>query len=278
MAVRQSTKTKLALCTIAYREKLLDYALDVASELGVDGVEIWGREPHISEKFDENRVRTARKMVESRGLQIPAFGSYLGFGITRPRTDEIIQLDATLHIARCLGAPVVRVWASDIGSAQADETVWTKTVREIRLACARAAKLGITLAAEMHSGTLADTGDSARRLVEMVGRENFGLNFQVSQYALPETCEQRLEAVLAYVVHVHAQNYDRLLASNDDSLQHVPLSSGVIDYESLLPRLIEAGYNGYIAVAFAHAKGKDKKQALLEDIGYLQTLCRRLRR
>ena len=274
MTTSKSSNSKVALCTIAYREKLLEYVLDVASELGFDGVEIWGREPHISEKFDENRVRTARKMVESRGLRIPVFGSYLYFGITRPRNDETIELDATLHTARCLGAPIVRGWASDLGSAEADEAVWTRTVREIQLACDQAGKLGITLAAEMHAHTFGDTGATARQLVDAVGCENFRLNFQVTYYAETETPEQRLETVLPYVVHIHAQNYERLLNPNDDcAMERVALSKGAVDYGSLLRPLFNSGYDGHIAVEFAHVEGDSKKQAILEDLNYLQTLC-----
>ncbi len=268
----QHSNVKLALCTIAFREKLLEYALDVASELGVDGVEIWGREPHISEKFDENRVRATRKKVASRGLHIPVLGSYSQFGITHPRLDEAVEIETTLHTARCLGAPLVRVWASDVPSSEASAALWARTVREIQQACEQAAKLGITLAAEMHDHTLADTGPSARQLVEAVGHENFRLNFQVAAYPHSDAPEERLEAVLPYVVHMHAQNYARLLKGEDDPLQRAPLDNGVIDYENLVGQLMQSGYNGYIALEFAYAEGKDKEPALRDDLTYLKTL------
>lgn len=235
-------------------------------------MEIWGREPHISEKFDENRVRTARKMVERRGLHMPVLGSYVRFGITHPAIDEAIELEATLHTARCLGAPLVRVWASDVPSAQASNTLWTRTVQEIQLACDQAAKLGITLAAEMHSHTLADTGLSARRLVEAVGRENFRLNFQVVACTQPNPPDEQLEMILPYVVHMHAENYAQLLGERNDPPQRAPLESGVIDYESLVGQLVQSGYDGYVALEFAYAEGEHKEQALLTDLTYLQTL------
>ena len=271
---RQSDKAKVALCTIAFREKLLDYTLSVASELGVDGVEIWGREPHISEKFDENRVRTAQRMVQRRGLRIPVFGSYLSFGLTHPRIDDTIELEATLHTARCLNAPIVRIWASDVSSSQASAAVWTRTVREIREACDQAAKLGITLSAEMHDNTLADTGRGARQLVEAVGRGNFGLNFQISAYSdRGEAVDERLATVLPFVVHVHARNYLRLLLDGGgDVLERAPLGCGVIDYEGLVGQLLASGYDGYLAVEFAYAEGEGKREALLHDVTYLQAL------
>ncbi len=273
MSAKRTGNIKLALCTIAFREKLLDYALSVADELGVAGVEIWGREPHISEKFDENRVRTARRMVARRGLDIPVFGSYLRFASAYPHTDDTVELGPTLHIARCLRAPIVRIWASDVGSAEATEAIWTTAIRQIRQACDQAAKLSIILAAEMHDVTLTDTGAAARRLVEEVDRPNFRLNFQISAYINTETPEQRLAAVLPYVVHVHAQNYQRLLTGDDDhDLIRAPLEHGVIDYAPLVGQLVEAGYDGYIAVEFAPTESRDKSDALRGDIEYLQSL------
>ena len=272
VSAKRTGNIKLALCTIAFREKLLDYVLSVADELGVAGVEIWGREPHISEKFDENRVRTARRMVARRGLNIPVFGSYLRFASAYPHADDTVELGPTLHTARCLRAPIVRVWASDVGSAEATEAIWTTAICQIRQACEQAAKLSIILAAEMHDVTLTDTGAAARRLVEEVNRPNFRLNFQISTYINTETPEQRLAAVLPYVVHVHAQNYQRLLTSDGDGLIRASLEQGVIDYASLVRQLVKAGYDGYIAVEFAPLEGRDKSDALRCDIEYLQSL------
>ncbi len=262
---------KTALCTIAFREKLLEVALDAAARLGFDGVEIWGREPHISETFDENRVRTAERMARSRGLAIPVFGSYFRLGATRSQGDGKVQLQDTLHIARCLRTPIVRIWASDVPSAEADDRLWKRVVREGREACDRAADLNITIVAEMHDNTLCDTGASACRLVELIGRDNFRLNFQVAAYDHGESAVDRLQQVLPYVAHVHAQNYYRL-ATAERQAQRAPLAAGVWDYPTLVHMLREAGYEGYIAIEFPAREGDGKLQSLAEDLQYLRSL------
>lgn len=262
---------KIILCTIAFRDKLLDYSLDVARKVGYDGVEVWGREPHVAEKFDENRMRATRKLLDGRGVVPYVLGSYLRFGRTRNELD--VQLGDTLHVARWLKTPLIRVWASDVGSAQANAQVWKQTVAEAQDACDRAAKLNMTLAVEMHGGTLADTADSALRLVQEVDRPNFGLNFQIASVRDGDSTERRLTKVLPYVVHVHAQNYSEIPAHPADPLRRVPLSSGVASYPLMLRILREAGYAGSVAVEFAYVEGPGKVNALADDLQFLRTLC-----
>jgi sugar phosphate isomerase/epimerase len=263
---------KVGLCTIAFRDKLLDAALDSAQALGFDGVEIWGREPHLSEAFDENRVRTAARMAHARGLEIPVLGSYYRAGATSPRESNGVRLEDTIHTGRCLHVPIIRVWASDVPSAAANADIWHETVDGIRRACDLADDLEMLIAAEMHSGTLADTGASARKLVERVDRPNFRLNFQVAAHDYGgETALARLEAALPSVAHVHAQNYAHLTV-NGEPVKQSPLRRGVWDYGALVGRLKEAGYDGYLAVEFPFAEGDRRTPALADDIGYLRSV------
>ncbi len=265
-------KPQFALCTISHREKLLEYALEVAKDLGCDGVEIWGREPHISERFDENRVYAARKMVEERGLTTVVFGSYLTLGAVQTRPEDRVRLDDVLHTARCLHTPLMRVWASDMASDRADASIWSRTVAEIREACDRAERLNIVLAAEMHDDTLADTGESSRRLVELVNRDSFRLTFQVSIRPRKESPEERLQWIHEFVVHLHVQNFYSLAAKEDEPLRRAPVSEGLIDYYPLLEMLYDNGYSGSYALEFAACEGEGKREALAEDLRYLKSL------
>ena len=256
---------KVCLCTISYREKLLEVALAAAQRLQFTAVELWGREPHVPEEYDESRIRGIRAAAEERGLKLPVFGSYLYFGKTQHKDDNVTLVD-TLHNAHGLRTPIVRVWASDVGSAGATPDVWKHTIEEAREACDRAAKMNVTFAAEMHDGTLADTGFSARRLVEEIDRSNFRLNFQVGNYD-QEDQMQRLEEVLPYVVHMHCQNFVK--GDGDTQYKRVQIADGFVDYPSLLGRLKDNGYDGHVAVEFAAEEGENKEQSLRKDLEYL---------
>jgi sugar phosphate isomerase/epimerase len=264
---------RVIMCTLAWREKLLDYALSVAQKLDFDGVEIWGREPHVPERFDENRLRATRKQLEATHLTPYALGSYLRLGATR-NDHSAVQLGDTLHIARWLKTPLVRVWVSDVPSRSASETVWSQAVAEAQQASERAAKLDLMLVAEMHAGTLADTAEAAAHLVQAVDRPNFRLNYQIASVRDGQTPEQRLETVLPWVAHVHAQNFEQLAAHEADPVRRVPLSVGVASYPRLVGMLRDVGYQGCVAVEFAFDETGDKRAALREDLAFLKSLCR----
>ncbi len=270
MGVSQDSNIRIILCTIAYRDRLLDYVLDVAEDLGFDGVEIWGREPHISEQFDENRVKAVQRMIHERGLTVPILGSYLRFGCTKTHAEGTAELEDTLHTAHCLSTGIVRVWASDVPSAQASEAVWDATIQECQQACDQASKLGITLAVEMHDGTLADSGASARRLAELVGHDNLRLSYQIMPDAELQTPLEQLQSVMPYVVHMHAQNYARLTGA--DEARRVPLGDGAIDYQPLVRHLRKSSYAGCIALEFSWVEGEGKREALAADLSYLKSL------
>lgn len=261
---------QLCLCTISYREKLLESALEAAQQGGFSAIELWGREPHISEEYDESRVRGVRRMVEERGLNLAVFGSYLRLGATQNRDDNV-GLASTLHTAHGLRVPLVRVWASDVGSAQASESVWERTVEEAREACDRAAKMNALFAAEMHDDTLADTGASARELVERVGRANFRLNFQVGNFDHEDQLS-RLQLVLPFVVHVHCQNFRPGGAGSGGKYIRCQLADGMVDYAPLVATLRGQGYAGCLAVEFAADDGDRKIISLRKDAQYLASL------
>jgi len=259
----------IALCTIAFRERLLEYSLDLAAEVGFQGVEVWGREPHISEEYDKNRVAAAGRMVSERGLKVAVFGSYLKFGATND--DERLELKDVLRIAAGLGAPIVRVWASDVGSDEADDALWRRTIDEAGEAASRAAKMGLTLAVEMHSKTLCDTGATTRRLLDAVNCPAFGANYQASSRHRDETALERLELALPRVVHMHAQNFVPLNAGSD-RVERVGLADGIVEYGPLLGLLRKSGYEGFISVEFAPSAAADKREAIARDYHYLRSL------
>ncbi len=271
-----ANKPVIALCTIAFREKLLEDALDAAAELGFQAVELWGREPHVGDEYDYNRVRLARKLCQERGLEIVALGSYVRFAPTKRSSGKKVDIKQTLLAARTLRAPIVRVWASDIGSDQADDQLWRAAISEARQAAEQAAKLGLTLAIEMHDDTLADTADSALRIIEEVGSEALRLNYQPSAREGMEDPVERLEKVLPYVVHVHAQNFAKLAKRDGSPPARAPLGMGLIDYEQIVSLLLANGYNGAIAVEFAHVEGEGKKAALRNDLQFLTELLDKL--
>jgi 3-dehydroshikimate dehydratase len=237
------------------------------------GVEMWGREPHVGEVYDYNRARLCRRMCEERGLEVAALGSYLRFGVTKRSTETGSLLD-TLNTAHTLRAPIIRVWASDVASDKADAALWQRVVAEARDAAHRSRKLEVVLAVEMHDETLADTSASALRLVEEVACDNFRLNYQPTGRPGAEDNVARLKAVFDHVVHVHAQSFQPGPLPNGEGPRRAGLRDGVVDFPAIVQVLLRRGYSGWLALEFAAVEGNGKCQALARDLTYLRELVK----
>ena len=98
---------KLGLCTIAFQEKPLEEVIDIAADHGFDGIEIWGKPPHLPADYDENYVKNVRDMAHRKGLAISAFGSYVDPLMTLHQK----HFEEAFKIAHELGTDLVRIWS-----------------------------------------------------------------------------------------------------------------------------------------------------------------------
>ncbi|HID05885.1 MAG TPA: sugar phosphate isomerase/epimerase, partial [Armatimonadetes bacterium] len=195
----------MSLCTIAFNELPLMNVLDIAVEFGFDGVELWGKAPHMPHDSKPHYVEAVRMALDERSLELAAYGSYLTAG-----TDEFdAQMPLVLNIARWLGAQRVRVWAGNIGSADADESYRKHCVRDFQRLCDVGGEYGITFAIERHSHTLTDEFESALNLLEQINRENIGINYQRGHGATTEAVVHEIEAFGRRIINVHCHNVRR---------------------------------------------------------------------
>ncbi|MFW6288471.1 MAG: hypothetical protein ACOC2Q_01685, partial [Spirochaetota bacterium] len=109
---------KAGVCTIAFKDRSLDEAIDLIAASGARGVEIWGREPHLPGTSVERR-RLAERLRDA-GLEVCALGSYFrpdGRGpdlaprTASPPAESGVDPDYVLESAHDLGSPLVRIWA-----------------------------------------------------------------------------------------------------------------------------------------------------------------------
>ncbi len=257
---------KVGLCTIAFSKKPLTEALDLAAEVGFDGVEIWGNDPHFAPPYTPARAAEVRSEADKRGLKISVLGSYLRLG----RGDaEMAALPALLAAARTFGTRVIRVWAHQKGSALASPDDWAACVRDARRACETALAEDVLLAVEMHDNTFADTGDAAARLIADCGMPNLVMNYQASFLPHSDDPLERLNNVLDRVVNVHAQNFEPPPDGIARPLRRAPLDAGVVNYKEIAARLSAAGYQGYIEAEFV---AEPATEWLQRDYRFLRSL------
>lgn len=180
--------------SVTFRPLLPDQILSLASQAGLDGVE-WGSDIHVPVENPDHAARVGQMTCAAR-LRTVSYGSYFKAGYSDPASFADV-----VTAAKALGAPNIRIWAGQKGSAEEENRA---AVADSIRACAEAcAEAGMTVSLEFHPGTLTDHYESARRLVDEVAHDSLRLYWQPNQFKDEAYNLAALRTVLPYLSHVH---------------------------------------------------------------------------
>lgn len=180
------------LCSVTLRNSSIADVAEIAAEAGLAGVE-WGTDVHIR---DGSSAEEAREATLAAGLEVLSLGSYY-------RAGSFTDFDEAVELAVRLGAPRIRVWAGERGSAESDGGLRAAVVRDTQRIADIAGGQGLDLAFEYHGGTLTDTPDSTLQLLQDVGRENVRTYWQPAVGLSDQAALASLREVLPFVSGVH---------------------------------------------------------------------------
>jgi sugar phosphate isomerase/epimerase len=249
----------VGLCTISRKDADPTEPIELAATAGYDGVEIWGRD-HVADGGTERceRIRSAAANV---GIEIPVYGSYL-----RPGTEGFPEeLDHELTVATRLDADLVRVWAGDVEHGDHTEDEWTAVREDLQTATDAAAERGLAITVEKHGGTLTNTREGARRLVESIDGP-CGLNWQPLFELSPEDIVAEAEALAPLVNNVHLQ-----AVPERGSRDRCALVDGYFDVARCVEALTHSGFEGYFELEFV-TDGRPYREAIEADLDFLRTV------
>ncbi|MFC0672657.1 sugar phosphate isomerase/epimerase family protein [Brachybacterium hainanense] len=187
------------LCSVTFRELAAAEVVRRAAAAGLACIE-WGGDVHVP-AGDIDAARRVRALTESAGLEVASYGSYLRF--VGPEVEVAAQARDVLLSAEALGAPRIRVWAGEAGSASTSPEERAEIVHRIRKVADAAAARGIDLGLEFHGGTLTDEISSTLALLAEIGHEAVWTYWQPHQSQPTEEALATLRAALAQVSTVH---------------------------------------------------------------------------
>lgn len=139
------------LVSISFRSLSPAEIVDLCREAGLDGVE-WGGDVHVPHG-DLGAAESVRGLCRDAGLRIASYGSYYRLGSSEQNG---LPFQSVLDSARALGAPVIRVWAGERGSAETDDAGRRAVSQDARRVVELAAAAGVAVAFEWHGNTLTD--------------------------------------------------------------------------------------------------------------------------
>jgi sugar phosphate isomerase/epimerase len=173
------------LVSVTFRSLAPEEVVRLASSAGLELIE-WGGDVHVP-PGDLKRAREVATLCREAGIGIAAYGSYYRLGAADGRGEKAAygrgekaadkkaaggnaepEFGEVLETAAALGAPRIRVWAGEKGSAETSPEERKRIVREARSIAERAADRGISVCFEYHEDSLTDTGESARALLREI--------------------------------------------------------------------------------------------------------------
>ncbi|MEF9886840.1 sugar phosphate isomerase/epimerase family protein [Streptomyces sp. P9-A4] len=149
----------LGLCSVTFRRLPALEVVRRAADAGLAVIE-WGADVHAP-PGDPEALGAVREATERHGMTCCSYGSYF-HGLP----DELPGFAEVARAAVTLGAPRVRVWAGEAGSAEVTEGERARITEGLRAAALIARDQGLELALEFHIRTLTDSVSSTLRLLE----------------------------------------------------------------------------------------------------------------
>lgn len=180
------------ICSVTLRSHGIDEVVRISSNAGLAGIE-WGTDVHVS---DAESAAHAKGATEAAGLTVLSLGSYY-------RCGAFGDFDRVLDLATALGAPRIRVWAGEQGSAGAGQEHWDAVVKDTQRIADLAAARGVAIAFEYHGNTLTDSPATTLELLNRVNHANVGTYWQPAVGLSDQQALESLHEVLPHVVGVH---------------------------------------------------------------------------
>ena len=243
----------------------LEQSIDVAAELGYDGVEIMGKRPHLSVlDYQVDDCQRLRDRAERSGLRVAAIAGYTDF-TGGARAAEVpfgeMQVSYVAELARRaapLGCDLVRVFTSYEHDAAGFPTQWRQTVDALRACCDRAAEFGVQIGLQNHHDLAVDTKTYVELLAE-VDRPNLTPMYDCwSPYLRGENVaagaarlakRMRFTTMADYVVLPRWKYLPDLVnyEAQPPAVLAVKMGEGELPYESFLSTLQAQGYDGWVS-------------------------------
>jgi sugar phosphate isomerase/epimerase len=193
---------KTGMLSVTFRDREAREIVDLAAATGLQGIE-WGGDVHVL-PGDTTCATEVARLTTNAGLSVAAYGSYYRIGASEAQG---MAFDAVLATAQALCAPLIRVWAGEKGSADADDAYRALVVEDALRIADLAAAAGMEIAYEWHGNTLTDTLDSALALLDATDRANVHTLWQATINRAPDDCLAELESIDGRLANIHVQHF-----------------------------------------------------------------------
>jgi sugar phosphate isomerase/epimerase len=234
----------------------LEDFIDLASDIGIDGVELTS---YYFPTTERDYLHSLKRRCLVRGIDVSgaAVGSKLTIASNDERSAEVRMVKEWLGHAVELGAPELRVFAGVTPDGHTDEDAFEWAVAALRECAPVAAEKGVVMALENHGG-ITRTSAQVIRLIDAVDSEWLRVNLDTGNYGMDPDVDpyegMRRVAPLSVTAHHKVS-------------MKTPDGKKPVDIERVVSTLNEAGYRGFLNIEYED--DEDPKKAVprvVEDI------------
>lgn len=252
---------KLESLRLPFREALI-----AAHQIGADAVEINGRTELRPEEMSRTGIRHLRKILDDLKLKVSAiyFPTRRGLANSDDLDRRIDAIKSAMGLAYQLEARWVNCRIGQIPRDSAAEG-WSTMVQALTDLGRHSQKAGAWLAARTDSGC----GQELRNLIDNLPAYSLGVDFDPASFIVNgQSPELALQCLAEYVQSLRARD-----AVTDLSLGRgieVQLGRGSVDWASILGKLEENNFTGYITID--RDADRDNLQQCAQAIEFLTNL------
>jgi sugar phosphate isomerase/epimerase len=244
------------LVSISFRPLDTTQIIDMVKKAGLKGIE-WGGDIHVPHGDLETALKVENQTREA-GLDIAAYGSYFRVGVSE---DEGLKFKDVLETALTLKTDIIRVWAGNKDSEDADAALRSKIVSESKEMAKMAEDKGVMLVYEFHGGTLTNTYESAVELLESVDHPNFQSYWQPINGAGVKINSEGIDKLKPWIRGIHCFHWW------PDHTVRLPLAEGRDDWNEYLAKLSTINLDMYALMEFVP---DDKPENFVRDAEVLK--------
>jgi sugar phosphate isomerase/epimerase len=178
------------------------------------------------------------------------------------RSGAFGDFEPVLSLAAALGARRIRVWAGELGSADASQEHWDAVVKDTQRIADLAAARGTAIAFEYHGSTLTDSPETTLELLRRVNHANVGTYWQPAVGLSDQQALESLHEVLPHLMGVHCFSW------GPEAERH-PLRSRKLLWQTVSDVLRGNGKDMDIMLEFVE---DDLPDNVLNDAAFLHTI------
>ncbi|MGQ9731105.1 MAG: sugar phosphate isomerase/epimerase family protein [Candidatus Zipacnadales bacterium] len=244
----------------------LDEVLAKLQELKFEGVELAGFTPHAHPDdypTASDRATLKQKIVD-HGLEIAGFAANL-YDNPPASSDPVVRqgyLDTfkkNVEFCVAIGSPSIRVDTVSpppLIEGESYDSAWANLVSIWRECADFASGAGLFIVWEFEPGFMLNKPSEVLKLHQDIGRQNFTILFDTCHAHMcsvvaarqPEPKETLAGGAVEFaqmlagrIGHIHLIDSDETL-HDDETSTHAPFGTGVLDFDTLLPAILKAGY------------------------------------